>query len=70
MLRIVFKNLDEQAAGLLIESAAGEDRIVNIFEFFELLDAILIYQKCIIAQKIYKCDLWTKFRLICNILLN
>ena len=30
------------------------------------MDAILIYPKCIIAQKIYKCDLWTKFRLICN----
>ena len=41
VFRLVFKRLDEKACALLVEIAAGEDKIVNVFEFFELMDAIL-----------------------------
>ena len=30
------------------------------------MDAILVYPNCIIKPKVYKCDMWTRFRLICN----
>ena len=50
--------------------AAGEEKVVNVFEFFELMDAILLCPKCIVAPKVYKCDIWTKFRVVCNRMLK